>query len=75
MTFFYGPLHVNVPVLVDKQELIYIISVRTQDVLWITCQEWWMIGTDGERESRKFTVSVRLDDDDDDTVDIGLFSN
>ena len=27
-------------------------SVQTQDVLWKTCQEQWMIGTNGERESQ-----------------------
>ena len=51
-------------VLVDKQELIYISYVRTQDVIWKTRWERWMIGTDGEWESRKSVQAVRLDDDD-----------
>ena len=28
--FFYGPLHMDVPVFVNQQELIYISSVWTQ---------------------------------------------
>ena len=51
MTFIYGLLHMEIPVLADQQELIYISSVQIQNVVWKTCQEWWMIGTDGERES------------------------
>ena len=31
--FFYGPLRMDMPVLAEKQELIYISSVQTQDVL------------------------------------------
>ena len=32
---------------------------------WIckTCQEWWMIGAVGERESRKSMLSAQLDDE------------
>ena len=41
------------PMLGDQQEIIYICSVCTQNVIWKTCQEWWMIGTDGERESQE----------------------
>ena len=33
-TLFCGPLLRAVPVLADQQELIYISSVRTQDVIW-----------------------------------------
>ena len=33
---FYGPLHMDVPVLADQQELIYISSVWTQDIVWKT---------------------------------------
>ena len=29
---FYGPLDMEVPVVVDQQELIYISSVQTQEV-------------------------------------------
>ena len=56
----------DVPVLADQQELIYISSVRTQDVVWKTCQEQWMIGMDEEKESGKFVISAQFDDDDDD---------
>ena len=38
VTFFYGPLHINVSALADQQELIYISSVGTLDVVWKTCQ-------------------------------------
>ena len=53
----------DVLVLADKQEPIYISFVRTQDLVWKTCQEQWMIGTDGERESGKSVLSTQLDDD------------
>ena len=64
VTFFYGPRHIDVPVLADRQEIIYISSIGTLDVVWKTCREWWMIGTDIEEESRKSVLSARLDDDD-----------
>ena len=35
VTFFYGPLHM--PEWADQQELIYINSMRTQDVIWKIC--------------------------------------
>ena len=31
--FSYGPLHIDVQVLVDQQELIYDSSVKTQNVV------------------------------------------
>ena len=37
------------PVLDDKQEIIYISLVRREDVLWKNCEGQWMIGTEGER--------------------------
>ena len=37
-----------------------------QDAAKKTCQEWWMIGMDRERESRNSVLSAWLDDDDDD---------
>ena len=40
----------NVPKLAEQQELILIISVQTQNVVWKTCRERWMIGVDGEKE-------------------------
>ena len=39
--------------LTDQQELVYINCVRTQDVVWKIFQEQWMIGMDKERESLK----------------------
>ena len=33
VTFFYGPLHMDVPVGADQQELILISSVPTQDIV------------------------------------------
>ena len=49
VTFLYGPLHMDMPLLANQQELIYIISVQTQDVAWMICQEGWM---ERERESQ-----------------------
>ena len=40
--------------------------MQTQHEVWKTCQEQWMIGTDGERESGKSVLAVRIDDDEDD---------
>ena len=51
-TFSYGPLHMDVLVLTDQQELIHNSSVRTQDLIWKTCQVRWMRGTNSERESK-----------------------
>ena len=62
--YFYGPRDMDVPVLADQQELIYMYSVLTQDVVWKICQVQWMIGTDGVRDARKSVLSVKLDDDD-----------
>ena len=53
VTFFYGPLYMDEPVLDNQQELIYISSVRTQDVVWKICLERWTLGTDGERERER----------------------
>ena len=58
MTFFYGPLHMNVPVLVNQQELIYISSVQTQDVVRKTYWTQWIIGMERERDSGKSMLSV-----------------
>ena len=44
MTFSYRPLHMNVPVLADQQELTNNCTVRAQNVVWSTCQEQWIIG-------------------------------
>ena len=55
--------------LADKQELIY---MRTLDVVWKTCQEPWMTGMDEKRVSAKSMVTERVDDDDDDNIDVWL---
>ena len=39
VTFFYRPLHIDVPVFANQQGLIYYCSVRIQDVVWKDCQE------------------------------------
>ena len=36
-TFFDGPLNMDTPVLADQQELTYIGSVWTLDVVWRIC--------------------------------------
>ena len=38
---FYGPLDIDVQVLSDQQERIYICSVQTQDIIWRTYIEQW----------------------------------
>ena len=48
----------DVPVLANQQELIYTTSVRTQDVVWKTYWEQWMIGTNGERVWEIHAVST-----------------
>ena len=52
MTCFYGPLHMDVPVVANQQELIYISSERTQYVIWKTCRGRWIKRTDRERKSQ-----------------------
>ena len=49
MTFFNGPLYMDVPVMANQQELTNISSVQTLDLVWKTCQKWWMIGIERER--------------------------
>ena len=48
VTFFYGPLDIDAPVLADQQGLIYISSLRTQNVDWRIDRKLWMKGTDGD---------------------------
>ena len=64
-TFSNRPLHLELPVLANQRQLTNNIYVRTQDAVWKTCQEQWMIGTDGkrERESGKSMLATWLDDD------------
>ena len=54
----------DMPVLGNQQELIYDSSVLTQDVVWKTCQKWWMIGTNGKRKSGESMLAAWLDNDD-----------
>ena len=49
--------------LADQQELIYISSMWTQDVVWKIYLEWCMIGMNGESESGKSMLVVWLDDE------------
>ena len=51
----------DVPVLADQQKL----TVQKQDVVCKTCQEQWMIGTDGEKKSGKVMLSALLDENED----------
>ena len=50
MTFFYGPLHIDVPVLSNQQEVTHNSCVRAQGVVWKTCRERWRIRMGGETE-------------------------
>ena len=61
---FNRPQHMDMPVLTDQQELIYISSVQTQDIVWKTCQEQWMKEIDGEKEPRKSMFVAWTGDDD-----------
>ena len=63
--FFYGHLHIAMLVLADKQELTYINSVWTMDIVWKTCWEQWIKRTDEETQSGKSILTAWLDDDDD----------
>ena len=65
-------LHMDTPVLASQQKLIFISSVQTLNADWRTCQKWWMIGIDGEKESRESVLPAQLDDDSLNAVDFGL---
>ena len=41
----------DVSVLVDHQKLTFVISILILDAIKRTCQEWWMLRTNDERES------------------------
>ena len=41
-----------------SKNLIGISSVQTQVVVWKTCRKRWMIGTDADRESRKYLLAA-----------------
>ena len=52
----------DVPVLADKQRLIYISSVGTVDAVQKTHQEGCKIGRYGDRESGNLVLSMQFDD-------------
>ena len=55
-------LQMDNPKLVDQQKFIYISFVKTLDAMLKTCQEWWLIGIDGERELRESGLLTCYDD-------------
>ena len=52
------------PVLANEQELTCNSFVWTQNVIWKTCQEQFMIGTNHKRKLEKSALTAQLDDDD-----------
>ena len=54
LTFLFGPFHMNVLMLTDQQEVIYICPVQTQDVIWKIYWERWRIGRDRDRERQGY---------------------
>ena len=56
--FFSRPLLLDVPVLADQWELMYISSARTPGVFWKTSQDRWTIWTDRKRVRKNRTCSV-----------------
>ena len=60
-TFLYGTQNMDVPMLADQQELIYISSVRTQHVVWRTCRSdgWSGQMRERERESQENQYCTR----------------
>ena len=53
LTFFYKPLHMDLPVMIDQQGLNYISSVWTLDVDWRICQKQWMRERERWREKNQ----------------------
>ena len=53
-----GSLHTDMPVLADEQELIYICSVWTQDLVWKNCGGQCIIGKNRKRETGKSMQSA-----------------
>ena len=66
VTFYYGLLLMDAPVLADGQKFTFTSAVQTLDNALRTYKERWPVGTDGERESGESVLSMHLDDDDDD---------
>ena len=52
VTFSYGLQHMVITVWTDQQELRFIWSVRTLDAIYSSFQVQWMIGKDGQPESK-----------------------
>ena len=52
VTFFYGLLPMDTPVLVVRERLRHISFVQTSDVVYGSCWEWWPMGTDVERKGK-----------------------
>ena len=62
VTFFYGPLHMDMQVLADQQVLSYNGFVWTQDTDSKTYRERLTIGTNDKRESGKSVLAARIED-------------
>ena len=56
MIFSYGFQHMDLPVLPNQQGLKDISSEWILDIVWMTYQEWWMIGTDSKRVVRELSM-------------------
>ena len=56
-------LQMATPMLTDHQKLTFISFVWTLDATKTTCQEWWLIEVDGERESKESVQLAYLDHD------------
>ena len=63
MAFSNGLLHIDMLLLADQQELIYISSVRTLGVVWTTFRKRLRQRERGRRDSGKFLRAAWLDDD------------
>ena len=60
-TMFYVRLHRDTPVLTEQQKLTSIYSVQTLNATLRTCQEQWLLRTNGQRESKESVVSACFD--------------
>ena len=69
-----GQPRMDIPMLADQQKFTLINFLQELGAVLMIFQVQWLIGTDGERESRKSEQSAWLDNDDDDTsLRISLF--
>ena len=63
LTMFPNGLpHIDTSVLANRENYIH---QRILDIVERIYWEWWLIETDGKKDSRKFMLSTRLDDEDD----------